>query len=57
MTDPLESDPTTWQCCKCDSLEESDGAEELTWEGVPTYSCPKCWHRMTWACCGGKDHR
>lgn len=50
--DPVEDDPGTWQCCKCDSLCDDDSVLELEWDGKTVNACPKCGHAMTWECCG-----
>lgn len=51
MTEPVEGDPNTWQCCSCDGLTDEDTVDTLTWDAKTTIVCPKCGHAMTWACC------
>ena len=55
LSEPAEDDPNTWQCCKCDSLEDDDEVMPLEWSGKTTISCPKCGHAMTWTCCGTEE--
>ena len=51
-TNPVEGEPNSWQCCKCDQLAMGDEVVTLAWDDKRIAACPKCGHSMTWECCG-----